>query len=167
MPKVQVKADRKLEELERLDGLPTDNVRNIAHAYSLWTMDERESGAKGKEQKVWRVKQLLGSRPLGDKVVFTPNPPLEKRCADLLVLEDLNLGYAEDRNRVAWAEAFASLKKKGQIVLRHGTPGPERPFWKHILEVPEPRVVVLQDGGDLRRSSACPQFRAHPGLFVG
>ena len=137
-------------------GLPTDNVRNIAHAYSLWTRVDRESNAKGKPAKVWRVYQLLGSRPLGPEVVFTPKPSFTEP-ADLLVIENLNLGYAEERNRKAWSQALAKLKPRGQLVLKHGALDPDRPFWKFVLDQARQndlRLTVVVSAAALRARNA-------------
>jgi len=147
LPKVSVITDRKLTELETMYGLPTDNVRNIAHAYSLWTRVDRESGAKSKPPKVWRVNQLLGSRAPGTE--FAPNPPFD-RPADLLVIDNLNLGYAENENCQVW-EALAS---NGPVVLKHGATGPQQPFWEHIVQAFGDRLTVVISATALRARNA-------------
>lgn len=116
------------------------------HSYALW------SPHKQGKKSAWRVEEFLGldrsraaavstaaewQRVVGD----TPE-------ADLVVLDDANLGFREHPD--LWPQALTANGARPWILLKMAQPVAHGGLWDHLLENLADRLVVVTTVSDLR-----------------
>ncbi|MGB2962519.1 MAG: RyR domain-containing protein [Anaerolineales bacterium] len=117
------------------------------HSYSLWSLYKSPTG------KAWRVENFLGldlggssNLPAGDTLSSQiADEPLE---ADLIVLDDANLGFRDQP--ALWPKALTATGKTPWIVVKMASPIAQGPLWDHLLKNHADRLVVILTANDLR-----------------
>jgi hypothetical protein len=108
-------------------------IAGISRAYSLWALHERNLDSKKKNDRVWRISQFLGCE--------TPDEPLPLRAPDdipdpdLLVIEDMGLGFRSDDR--LWPAALGQQGDPKRVILKTTSPveGPQwEPLWERLLK---------------------------------
>ncbi len=122
---------------------------DLAYAYSVWWKHRRLNAGKN-DDEVWRIGRFAGCRKSTTWV-----PPVadgKSPCADILVVDDLGLGFSEQPNAVEHVTSYAG---NGAILLKHGV----RPDGSGLL--PQflkgdlgGRLHVVTDANALRRRNA-------------
>ncbi|HOK46164.1 MAG TPA: hypothetical protein PLK67_09545, partial [Bryobacteraceae bacterium] len=82
-------------------------------AYSLWSLQDQFPGSKA---KVWRISRFLGYTP----APAWPNIAEDTASPDLLVLDDLNLGFRDDPT--CWPAALQPGGAPRDIILKTTAP---------------------------------------------
>lgn len=96
-------------------GLNPDGTQrdDLAHAYSVWWKRKRLESGKDDDQ-VWRIARFAGCR----KATSWQPPAGVRKNANLLVIDDLGLGFSEHSG--ALPHIKARLAGSGDILLKHG-----------------------------------------------
>lgn len=115
LPQLSVETARAIDQSRptlKADGsLPSD----LAYAYSVWWKHPRTTSAK-KEDEVWRIGRFAGCRR-GEPWI-PRSQPATGPLSDILVIDDLNLGFSSDPR--ALERALADASSTARIVLKHG-----------------------------------------------
>ena len=122
---------------------PSDKRFN--HSYAIWSL----SGEK--EPKCWRVSQYLGIDPagqVGDALKMEDDPEL----ADLVVLDDANLGFREHAK--LWPKALDNAKHCPWIILKLSYPIVHGKLLTYLTEHHPDRLIVVVPANDLRLDNA-------------
>ncbi|HEY7545966.1 MAG TPA: RyR domain-containing protein, partial [Blastocatellia bacterium] len=104
-------------------------IAGISRAYSLWSLYERNLESKKRNDRVWRI-----SRFLGCETPDSPQPfpiPEDAPAPDLLVLEDLGLGFRSYEH--LWPAALSEQGNPKRIILKTTLPV-EGPLWERLLK---------------------------------
>ncbi len=125
---------------------PTD--RTGSRSYALWTLHER---AVGSRERVWRIRELLGSQPADSAAGQAPGIA-EEPNPDLLVLDDQNLGFRN--NPAGWPAALREGGKPRRIILKTCAPLGEGLLWKSLLDSHADRLDIVVSVSDLRARGA-------------
>jgi len=105
----------------------------ISRAYSLWSLHERNLESKKKNDRVWRISQFLGCE--------TPDQPQaiaidkDSPAPDLLVIEDLGLGFRSDDR--LWPAALGHEGRPKRVILKTTSPVEGQlwePLWERLLK---------------------------------
>jgi hypothetical protein len=125
--------------------LPGDS--RFHHSYVIWsTYISGDSSA-------WRIKEYLGLDCCLDEEVndIALNlVPMDPPTADLLVLDDANLGFRHHPEY--WPSSLNAEFGEGWIVLKMSRPVAQGSMWRHMLENHTDRLMVVTTVDDLRRS---------------
>jgi hypothetical protein len=124
---------------------PSDYQFN--HSYSLWAQYKSPTG------KAWRVENFLGldlisNRNVGSGVIQSAQFTDEPAEADLIILDDANLGFRDQPD--LWPKALTSGGKSPWIVVKMASPVAQGPLWEHLLKNHADRLVVILTANDLR-----------------
>ena len=132
-------------------GPNPDADSTIGRAYTVWAQYPR-CNTKPKE-KVWRISEFLGCDSESTKPRQSDKLPVtaDSTPPDLLVLDDLELGFGADENR--WPAAIRDGNWRGQIVLKLGAP-PKASLWKRLLEAHADHLTVIVSVKALRARGA-------------
>ncbi len=101
--------------------------------------------AMGSNAMVWRVKDFFGVCPAARATRLSARAP---RNADIILLDDANLGFRTDAAR--WREVLASRRRDSWVVVKMAPPVADGPLWNHLLDVCPERLVVIMTANDLR-----------------
>lgn len=118
------------------------------HSYALWAEYSTSHG------DAWRVKAFLGLD--GGEGVLDSNPQPwqsvaeDTPTADLVVLDDANLGFRNQRS--LWPQAITAEGAQPWILLKMARPIARGALWEHLLEHHADRLVVVIPVTDLRRT---------------
>ena len=126
------------------------------NSYAIWDQydyqvkEKSESRAAiGKEEKVWRVTEFLGLEQAED---FKPQAMDDPSEATLVVLDDANLGYREEKNAWAWPKALAPGGRRPWIIIKMSSPSAQGGLWERLYRCHADRLLVILTSNDLRRS---------------
>jgi len=122
------------------------------HSYALWTPHRKEADERKDTPWVWRVKQYLG---LDRAQEGSERPRVGSGDgsddADLIVLDDANLGFRDDRS--LWPKSIREGTHTGWTIAKMAAPVAEGPLWEKLLEDCAERMVAVTTVGDLRRQA--------------
>lgn len=118
------------------------------HSFAIWSI------FKSNGKTAWRVEEFLGMDRVsggtgeGDdewKRVSDDTPQ-----ADLLVLDDANLGFRDQPE--LWPAALQAEGQRPWILLKMAQPVAQGCLWEHLLEKFADRLMVVMTVDDLRRT---------------
>jgi hypothetical protein len=114
------------------------------HSYAIW-------GLLGdKDKKAWRVSQLLGIDPAtGVGEYSIAEGPSN---ADLILLDDANLGFRQHPDR--WPKALQDLESNPWIVLKLSYPVAQGELLEYLTDHWASRLIAIVTADDLRLSNA-------------
>ena len=114
-------------------------------AYSLWSLQDQFPGSKA---KVWRISRFLGYTP----APAWPNIAEDTASPDLLVLDDLNLGFRDDPT--CWPAALQPGGAPRDIILKTTAPLGAGALWSKLLADFADRLHVVLPVSALRHRRA-------------
>jgi hypothetical protein len=125
--------------------------RQYHHSYAMWSPFPVAGKAK---DRVWRVEKFLGL----DRSESFPQPTESELkniaaafgAADLLVLDDANLGFRKEGQ--IWSTGFTSEAPSSWILLKMSRPIAEGKLWEHLYQQFAERLIVVMTVADLRGS---------------
>jgi hypothetical protein len=120
------------------------------HSYAVWRQFPRRKGDR--DPSVWRVEEFLGLDPARKAPPAGGTGP---DFADLVVLDDANLGFRSESRR--WPKALrahaGAVSDRGPwVLLKSARPVADGPLWRQLLKHHAGRLVVVMTLNDLRRS---------------
>jgi hypothetical protein len=125
--------------------VPSDE--RFHHSYALWSQVQSPTG------KVWRVQRYLGldpgslqSSPSTETQI--PNIDGDTPDADLIILDDANLGFRDQPD--LWPKALTTAGKNPWIVVKMASPIAQGPLWDHLHKNHADRLMVILTANDLR-----------------
>lgn len=132
--------------------LPGDQTHH--HSTAVWSLQRRTSRSA---DRVWRLSWFHGfarrskEAPLVDEWSMVRDDPPE---ADIVVLDDANLGFREEESRHLWPRGLASEPSQSPpwIVLKTAWPIAKGALTDHLLEHAADRLIVVTTAADVRRS---------------
>lgn len=128
----------KPHDVNRLSPADLGGLR-IAHAYQSWTPVLREPDSKEGDQ-VWRVRHFVGcQKPPKDGVTIGIEP--EDTTADILVIDDLGLGFADDSNLIA--KVLERCDKDTEILWKTSGAMTRRGLWTELRSFRNRLTVVV------------------------
>jgi hypothetical protein len=123
------------------------------NSYASWMLSPKTGSAEdAKKPAVWRVKEFLGITQAVHQVPIKleSDPP----DPDIIVLDDADLGFRDDRSQ--WPQAVtASATKKSRkpwIVVKMSKPLVQGDLWTELYEKWADRLIVILSVKDLRLS---------------
>lgn len=126
------------------------------HSYAMWKLFKySEQATLAKEKPVWRVDEFLGlDRCTPDPATVKQNDRRLKSDdaahADVIVLDDANLGFRDDKR--LWPRALDSRKQRPWIVVKMAQPVAQGALWHHLHKHFSDRLIVVMTINDLRLS---------------
>jgi len=140
-PKLQVLSQRRPRATLSKTGL------RYHRAYSVWSLHRRSEGSP---EQVWRIEEFLGCESASERADPLPveNDVLDP---DLLVLEDLGLGF-RDREET-WPAALRDGGAPKRIILKSSVSLPGGPLWQALEEAYLDRLTVVIPAALLRAQS--------------
>ncbi|NLX96915.1 MAG: hypothetical protein GXY83_12130 [Rhodopirellula sp.] len=125
---------------------------HAAQAHTVWAQFPRTPG--NPKEKVWRIAEFLGCEPAtsGLRSVEESTVAEGPSDPDLLVIEDVQLGFADDENR--WPAAIREGGQPGRIVLKLNFPPVATPLWNRLLSNYADRMTVVVNINTLRARGA-------------
>jgi hypothetical protein len=119
-------------------------------AYAIWRRFAVAAGAK-EPPRAWRAQETLGiDRPADDRRIRDEWTWLHSHLpdADVVVLDDADLGFRDGSSADLWRDAATS--RKPWIVLQQSRPVAHGPLWEHLLDSTAERTVLVATIDDLR-----------------
>lgn len=139
-------------EQRAISGLSRDGTQrnDLAHAYSVWWKHRRSNAGK-KEDEVWRIARFAGCRK---STTWTPPISTAKAApADLIVVDDLGLGFSEQPQAVN--HVTSHVGGKTPILLKHGVRSDGSGLLPRLLaQGLSKRLHVVTAANALRRRNA-------------
>jgi hypothetical protein len=134
----------------KLVACPQDSaglMRRPPHSfYTTWLQYEKE---KGSSNKVWRIDNVLGFQR-GDHG-FLPIPAeRDNPAADVVVLDDGNLGFRQQAGPEFWTGALLNKETPPWVVVKMCDPIAEGNLWKYLHENHAERLIAVLTIDDLR-----------------
>jgi hypothetical protein len=132
-------------------GPLTPDAAAYPHSYALWT----QRAAAG-QPPAWRVSEYLGLSPARQPIESTARRRARAskpagRGASIVVLDDANLGFRDQRDR--WGPLLAAAGRRPWIVLKMASPVAQGPLWNELVARHADRLIVVMTANDLRRAS--------------
>jgi hypothetical protein len=139
-----------LELYEPADGNPFARDQPwVSHCHSIWEPHERT--ASDSKKSVWRIKEFLGCTVPAD-----PAGVCAGRCeatdVDLVVLDDLNLGFRDQSD--LWPSALCEGRPPKRVILKTDPPFGQGPLWDYLLSRHRERLTVVISAAGLRAQRA-------------
>ncbi|MFN0182135.1 MAG: RyR domain-containing protein [Gemmatimonadales bacterium] len=101
---------------------------------------------------VWRVEEFLGlAAPTGAPAGRARRAAPDPQTANIVVLDDANLGFRNDRSR--WPIAITGRRTKPWVVVKMASPVAEGALWNHLVAAHADRLIVVMTANDLRRTA--------------
>jgi len=126
-----------------ISGMPkTDRA---LQSFTIWAL---HAEADKSRKQVWRIRQLLGCQPPEEGPEPQPPPTNAPADPDLVVLDDLNLGFRNAAER--WPAAIREGGAPRAIILKTGTPLAQGPLWNHLISHHADRLTVVLNVDALR-----------------
>ena len=130
----------------------------VVRAYSVWSKFPKSEFEPKAE--VWRISEFLGcevpaddAKAAGERVASgAANSNQVNGAPDLLVLDDLHLGFAKSEDR--WPAALREGGRPCQIVIKLGGAPVDGPLWQHLLDHHADRLTVVVGIASLRDRGA-------------
>jgi len=141
----QLKSEIRCLNTPKSQVLPCDD--RFHHSYALWSQYKCPAG------KAWRVEKFLGLNPGGGIDLsadnnWTPQIVDDTPEADLIILDDANLGYRDQPD--LWPAALTAAGKTPWIVVKMASPVAQGPLWEHLYKNHADHLVVILTANDLR-----------------
>ncbi len=124
------------------------------HCYSVWApypdMDAPDT-------LIWRVERFLGldrSSKIATEHNGVDNVPANSKNADIIVIDDSNLGFRD--HPAHWPQAIRQPlkdKKAPWIIVKMSGPVAEGALWEHLVSKFSDRLIVVLSINDLRQSA--------------
>ena len=130
-------------------GMDSDGSQrsDVAHAYSVWWKQQRLASGK-KDDEVWRIARFAGCQKS-----TTSTKPMALKSSDLLVIDDLGLGFSDDPQAMKHIIALAG--SEAPILLKHGVrPDASGLLPKLLASDFAKRLHVVVSANALRRRNA-------------
>jgi hypothetical protein len=128
-------------------GPPTTDPRPydpaFHHSYALWSPFLEEDGEH------WRVVQFLGLHAAGPVHEAGEPPGRGPDAADVVVLDDANLGFRTAKREAIWPAVLENGAPKW-VVVKMAAPVADGPLWEWLEERHSGRLVALMRINDLR-----------------
>ena len=106
--------------------------------------------SKGNNREyVWRISEFWGEDPAAAEVSSDADKQ-QAEVADLLMIDDSNLGFREDRSR--WPAAFTGKGSPKAIVLKMSSPLAQGSLWDELVDRHSDIVTVVVALSDMRKS---------------
>jgi hypothetical protein len=131
--------------------LPDNTKYN--HSYAMWTPHKYgEKAPLDREKPAWRVEEFLGlDLSAGESLQEWQKVVEDTEDADLIILDDANLGFR--RNRELWPLAIQSkAQKQPWILLKMAKPLAQGPLWEYLHKEWSDRLILVATVNDLRLS---------------
>ena len=126
----------------------------LHHSHALWALHPRRKGDA--PATIWRVRDFLGLDPAHEPW----SPPVTEGAADLVVLDDADLGFREDSE--AWPTVLGLTSTEDAaptpdgtppwILLKMARPVASGQLWRRLLDRHAKRLIVVMTLNDLRLS---------------
>jgi hypothetical protein len=123
------------------------------HSYAMWKLFKYAEKCSSVELPAWRVAEFLGvdrSRQAFTYENGQPKKPNKESIADLVVLDDANLGFRDDPR--LWAGVLNLTEKRPWILLKIAPPVAQGELWNHLLAHFTEQLIVVMTVNDLRLS---------------
>ncbi len=134
--------------------IPGDH--RLHNSYAIWDRYDYQVEEKlnknvtaEKAEKVWRVTEFLGLERAQD---FKPQEMNDPSEATLVVLNDANLGFREEKNAWAWPKVLAPGGCRPWIIIKMSSPIVQGSLWERLYQCHADRLIVILTINDLRRS---------------
>ena len=132
---------------------PCDN--RFPHSYAMWAPHKySEKPSLDKEKFAWRVEHFLGfdcaSINTADQRIWQQVVNDDPK-ANLLVLDDANLGFREQPE--LWPQALSAKGQQPWIVLKIAQPVAQGKLWQELVSAHSDRLVVITTINDIRRTA--------------
>ncbi len=124
----------------------------VHHVYTLWAPFPYSSKSPlDREKHAWRIEHFLGLEWRQDKPEQSSKEKGESgpNKADLIVLDDANLGFRDQPE--IWSDALA--EHTGWIVVKMAQPVAQAPLWDALISQHADRLVVVTTAQDLRTTA--------------
>jgi hypothetical protein len=141
--------------LVRQTNAPRENVRpdddRFHHFPSIWCLFSYAE-KPGEHEPVWRVEEFLGldhsTKSAMSEVEDWKRVVEDTPDAELVVLDDANLGFRERKN--LWPQAIMTPGRKPWILLKMAKPVAQGDLWEHLHANHADRLIVVIPVNDLR-----------------
>ena len=128
------------------------DLPSVNQVYTLWAPFSYGSKSPLTQEKpAWRIEHFLGL----ERAQANPQPKDQDQSssgpdqADLIVLDDSNLGFREQTR--AWPRALAN--HTGWVVLKMSQPVAQGPLWTKLISQHAEKLVVITTTQDLRTTA--------------
>lgn len=124
------------------------------HAYTMWAPHKFcEKPPLDREKFAWRVERFLGfdRATIATSGQEWQNVAQDDPNADLLVLDDSNLDFRD--NREQWPKALNSKKHQPWVILKMNRPLAQGKLWDTLVNEHAERLIVVTPINDLRRTA--------------
>lgn len=123
----------------------TEPHYHVNRSYSVWSLYRREKNSK---ERVWRISKFLGYQPPPPKGVRLLEVKDDLASPDLLVLDDLGLGFRDRPNM--WPKALRRGGRPRSVVMKTVAPLGEGPLWEHLRAHHLDKLTLIVRVKDLR-----------------
>jgi hypothetical protein len=143
-----------VDRVRQPDGSLLPGDPRLDHSYAVWSQFPRRRGERGKG--VWRVEEFLGLDRArdGEAARGCKKPAADWADADIVVLDDADLGFRS--NPDCWPRALALSQKSDSkppwVLVKMARPVASGQLWKSLLRDRAERLVVVMTLDDLRLS---------------
>jgi len=125
---------------------------SIHHVYTLWA--PFAYGLKpplDREKPAWRIEQFLGleRRRTMPSAAQPKRSPVATGQADVIVLDDLNLGFRDER--ADWPAELES--HQGWVVVKTAQPVAQGALWEYLIDRHAERLIAVTTAQDLRTTA--------------
>ncbi len=118
-----------------------------ARAHTIWTPHFRVSGDKEK-RRVWRITDFLGCEESKVEKATSIQFPADEPQPDLIMIEDLNLGFHKDKN--SWPAELRNEQSNTAILLKTCGGLHDTPLWTELIEKHHAQLTVVLSLESLR-----------------
>lgn len=126
------------------------------HSYAVWAQyRDKEPEKTELSEPRWRVERFLGlDLPSEGPADHKGNPvPKESANADIIVIDDSNLGFRDNKSH--WPEAMNELANNENaqwIIVKMSSPVADGALWNHLVSRFPNQLVAVLSIDDLRQS---------------
>ncbi|MBW2663217.1 MAG: hypothetical protein JRD93_14800, partial [Deltaproteobacteria bacterium] len=104
--------------------------KSTSQAYQLWSLHEKKAGSK---EKVWRISQFMGCQTTSQEVSREYLPDDGSAIPDVLVLDNLCLGFFRENYKLLKAFKNTNKDYPGKIIIKVSSLQIHAPFWDLLL----------------------------------
>jgi hypothetical protein len=137
--------------------IPHENIEDnkcpagIAKGFSIWGWDENKTKDKTDKSGAWRIAEFLGCQAphweIGRSCPAFDSLPKQK--ADILVIDDLSLGFGDHED--CWPQALKDIRQAPAKIIAKATAPFDGPLWRRLLSKEwAGRVTVVASVAALR-----------------
>lgn len=125
--------------------------------YAKWSLFDFEARKSDKSQeKVWRVEEFLGYQQL-DKMHPTSStekeiekPIQDNEEAEIVILDDANLGFRNQENPENWTRTLLNKKKRPWVLIKMCGPVAQGNLWNYLHNNHAEKLIAVLTIDDLR-----------------